>query len=61
MSKINICVVDDHQIFRKAMARLLKTFSRVGEVFEAGNGEECLRQVKEQNVQVVFRTQKLLF
>jgi len=54
MPKIDICVVDDHQIFRKAMVRLLKTFSRIGEICEAGNGEECLRQVKEKKPQVVL-------
>ncbi len=54
MPKIDICVVDDHQIFRKAMVRLLKTFTRVGEICEAGNGEECLKQVKEKNPQVVL-------
>lgn len=54
MSKINICVTDDHQIFRKAMMRLLKTFTRIGEIWEAGNGEECLKQVKEKRPQVVL-------
>ncbi len=54
MQKIDICVVDDHQIFRKAMVRLLKTFTRIGEICEAGNGEECLRQVKEKKAQVVL-------
>jgi len=54
MRKIDICVVDDHQIFRKAMVRLLKTFSRIGEISEAGDGEECLRRVKEKKVHVVL-------
>jgi two-component system, NarL family, response regulator DegU len=54
MPKINICVTDDHQIFRKAMIRLLKTFTRIGEICEAGNGEECLKQVKEKKPQVVL-------
>src|SRR5882762_9498385 len=54
MPKIDICVVDDHQIFRKAMVRLLKTFTRIGEICEAGNGEECLRRVKEKKPQVVL-------
>ncbi len=54
MSKINICLVDDHQIFRKALIRLLKTFKRTGEICEAGNGEECLRQVKKNKPHVVL-------
>jgi two-component system response regulator DegU len=54
MSKIDICVVDDHQIFRKAMMRLLKTFSRMGEISEAGNGEECLKQARKKTPQVIL-------
>jgi two-component system response regulator DegU len=54
MPKISICVVDDHQIFRKAMVRLLKTFNHIGEICEAGNGEECLKQVSEKKPMVVL-------
>ncbi len=54
MQKIDVCLTDDHQIFRKAMMRLLRTFDRIGEIYEAGNGEECLRQVKEKKPQVVL-------
>ncbi len=36
------------------MVRLLKTFTRIGEICEAGNGEECLVQVKEKKPQVVL-------
>ncbi len=52
--KIDICIADDHKIFRKAMIRLLKTFKRSGEIFEAGNGEECLQQVKEKKPHLVL-------
>src|SRR5882724_10112723 len=54
MQKINICLTDDHQIFRKAMIRLLKTFDRIGEISEAGNGQECLQQVKENTPDLVL-------
>ncbi len=54
MQKIDICLTDDHQIFRKAMMRLLKTFDRIGEISEAGNGEECLQRVKDKKPQVVL-------
>jgi two-component system, NarL family, response regulator DegU len=54
MQKINICLADDHQIFRKAMLRLLKTFERTGEIYEASNGEECLNQVKKNKPHVVL-------
>jgi two-component system, NarL family, response regulator DegU len=54
MLKIDVCVVDDHQIFRKAMMRLLKTFKRVGEVTEAENGQACLQQIKIKAPHVVL-------
>jgi two-component system response regulator DegU len=54
MERIDLCLTDDHQIFRKAMMRLLKTFDRIGEVYEAGNGEECLEIVKTKKPQVVL-------
>jgi len=54
MQKIDVCLTDDHQIFRKAMMRLLKTFDRIGDITEAANGEECLQRVKEKNPQVVI-------
>lgn len=36
------------------MMRLLKTFDRIGEVYEAGNGEECLEIVKTKKPQIVL-------
>jgi len=36
------------------MVRLLKTFTRIGDICEAGNGEECLKQVKEKKPMVVL-------
>ncbi len=54
MQKIDVCVVDDHQIFRKAMMRLLSTFPRIGEVTEAENGSACLQKVAERMPHVVL-------
>jgi DNA-binding NarL/FixJ family response regulator len=54
MQKIDVCLTDDHQIFRKAMIRLLRTFSRIGEIFEAGNGEECLQRVKDKTPHLIL-------
>ncbi len=54
MPKINVCVVDDHQIFRKAMIRLLKTFKRLDEITEAENGQECLKLFKTKKPDVVL-------
>jgi two-component system, NarL family, response regulator DegU len=54
MDKIDVCVVDDHQIFRKALVSLITTFKRIGKVTEAENGNACLRQVAESNPQVIL-------
>ena len=54
MTSINICVVDDHNLFRKAMQRLLKTFKRIDEVFEASNGKELIALLKKNSVDVVL-------
>ena len=52
--QIRICVVDDHQIFRKAMIRLLKTFVRISTISEAGNGKECLEIVQREQPDLVL-------
>ena len=49
-----VCMVDDHQIFRKAMIRMLKTFPRISDVLEAENGKQCLEVVQKSNPQVVL-------
>ncbi len=46
MPKINLLLADDHKLFRKAMVRLLKTFPKIGEVWEAENGKECIDMMK---------------
>ncbi|MCB0486893.1 MAG: response regulator transcription factor [Cyclobacteriaceae bacterium] len=47
MSRINVCIVDDHNLFRKALTRLLKTFSRVNEVTEAEHGKDLIKQMSK--------------
>jgi two-component system response regulator DegU len=54
MSKIDVCIIDDHQLFRKAMMRLLKTFKRINEVSEAENGQACLQLLKQQQPHVLL-------
>lgn len=53
-SKIDICVVDDHHIFRKAVCQLLRTFPRIGEVSDAENGLKCLESVAKSRPHVVL-------
>jgi len=54
MQKIDICVVDDHQIFRKAIMRLLTSLPRIGDVTEAANGSECLQKMADRLPHVVL-------
>lgn len=54
MDKVDVCIVDDHQIFRKAMIGLLKTFPRIGNISEASNGKECIQVVREKKPHVIL-------
>jgi DNA-binding NarL/FixJ family response regulator len=47
MDKINVCIVDDHNLFRKAMTNLIKDFPRLGQVTEAANGYEFIELFKK--------------
>lgn len=46
MRKFKVYIADDHTLFRKAMANLLRTFDRVSEVKDAENGKELLALIK---------------
>ena len=54
MDKINIMVVDDHRLFRKAIIRLIKTFDGIGEVWEAENGKECIEKIEKHPIHVLL-------
>lgn len=51
---IDICVTDDHPLFRKAIMRLLQSFARIGNLYEAENGKQCLDVVAVQKVDIVL-------
>ncbi len=44
--KINICVVDDQQLFRQGLISLLKENKQFNILFEAGNGQELFDTLK---------------
>ena len=54
MAKIKVCIVDDHNLFRKAIINLIKTFPRVGEVTEAANGKDFIDHYKNKLPDVVL-------
>ncbi len=51
---IDMCVTDDHPLFRKAIVRLLQTFPRIGKLHEAENGKQCLEVVAAHPIDMVL-------
>ncbi len=49
-----VYLADDHTVVRKGMIRLLKTFSRVGQVDEASNGKELIHLVEKKQPDAVI-------
>ncbi len=49
-NKINICITDDHKLFRKGMIALLSDFDFIGEITEAGNGLELLKLLENEKM-----------
>lgn len=47
--KIAVAIADDHTMFRKGLRALLEDFSFVGQVYEAGNGQELLDLLEKAN------------
>ncbi|MEQ8927889.1 MAG: response regulator transcription factor [Fulvivirga sp.] len=54
MPKWTIYIADDQTLFRKGMARLVKSFRSVNEVKEASNGKEILELVKQQQPDAIL-------
>ncbi len=42
-----IGITDDHTMFRKGLIALINLFPGYEIIFEAGNGEECIRSLRE--------------
>lgn len=54
MNRINICIVDDHNLFRTAMVRLLKSFKRIDNVWEAQHGKDLMQLLNKQVPDVIL-------
>ncbi len=55
MSKIRVCITDDHQLFRKLMVNLLRGFDRVdSRVLEAENGKVLLSLLEKTRMDVIL-------
>ncbi|MDB5018101.1 MAG: DNA-binding response regulator [Mucilaginibacter sp.] len=49
MVPIQIALVDDHRLFRSGIASLINDFAGYHILFEAGNGEELIQKISQQN------------
>ncbi len=54
MKKAKLLVVDDHQLFRKSLVRLLAIFPIKLELFEAGSGLDALDTLKIEQIDIVL-------
>lgn len=52
--KIDVCIVDDHAMVRLGISRLLKLSSRIGSIYEAGDGLQLLESLKYKIPQVIL-------
>ncbi len=52
--KISVLITDDHTLFRKGMRFILKSFSEIGEVNDAENGQVALDLLKDHPVDIVL-------
>ncbi len=54
MKKLSLSVVDDHKIYRDGLKLLLKRFPFAGNIHEAENGEQFLKQLEEEVPDIVL-------
>lgn len=54
MKKFNIAIVDDHKLFRAGLITLLEDLDFVKNIYEAANGIEFLKLIKEIKVDVAL-------
>jgi DNA-binding NarL/FixJ family response regulator len=54
MEKINICIVDDHSLFRNGLKLLLSAFPEINVMYECSNGVEFLHAIEKIRPDVVL-------
>lgn len=52
--KIDVCIVDDHAMVRLGVVRLLRLSSRIGTIYEAGDGLQLLELLKDKTPDVIL-------
>lgn len=53
-TQINVLCTDDHTLFRRGTMKLIETFSVVDKIFEAENGEEALKVLGSEEVDMIL-------
>ena len=61
ISNMNILIVDDSKEFRNAFKFMLMEhfIDRYEEIYEAKNGEECLKIIKNYSVDIIFMDKQM--
>lgn len=54
MKKIRVALIDDHLLFRRGMAAILKTYDEVEITLQASNGAALLAKLEENTVDVIL-------
>lgn len=49
-----ICLADDHTIFRKALKEVISNKQGIDVVFDAGNGDELIKKLRDQQPDIVL-------
>lgn len=53
-SNLRVLITDDHTLFRRGTKMLLESFSEVGNVDEAENGQEALSKLEENDYELIL-------
>ncbi len=54
MKNIQLCIVDDHSLFRKGLTLLLSAFSEIREINECSNGQEFIEYLENNKPDIVL-------
>lgn len=54
MKKINIAIVDDHEIFRKSLIHLLSNYKHIQILQEASNGKELIEKIDSKKTDIIL-------
>jgi len=59
MRKIKVAIADDHTLFVKGMAAMIKDFDGIGLIVEASDGKDLIDKIKKKKPDVVLMDLKM--